>query len=150
MLLAGIGLFFSSLSLAENEVKMAEKNKLSSLCDTGDLIFFTCTTKNKKIISLCGKGAKDKPTGIYYRFGSKSKIEMDFPKNKGEDSFQYFTKDHYFRARVDLLTIFFSNKGHNYSIYDYYRGEDPEIGDKTDRGISVYEKSSLKKHFLTD
>ena len=124
---------------------MAEKNKLSSLCDTGDLIFFTCTTKNKKIISLCGKGAKDKPTGIYYRFGSKSKIEMDFPKNKDEDSFQYFTKDYYFRYRVILRTIFFSNNGYNYAIYDYYRGEDPKIGDKTERGISVYEKSSNKE-----
>ena len=144
MFLAGIGLFFSPLSLAESEVKIAEKNKLSSLCDTGDLIFFTCTTKNKKIISLCGKGTEDNPTGIYYRFGSKGKVEMDFPEDKGENSFEQFSKDYYFRYKVDLQNFVFHNNGYLYSLYDSYRGDEPEKGDTYDRGISVSEKGSGK------
>jgi hypothetical protein len=143
--LVWIGLLFSPLSLADNEVKKAEKNKASNLCDTGDLIFFACTTKNKKIISLCGKGTKDKPTGVYYRFGRTNKIEMDFPENKDESSFLKFSYDYYFRYRVKLESINFINNGYSYSIYDDYRDDDPEEKEMHDIGLVVNLIGASKK-----
>jgi len=140
MLFVSIGLFLPCLTLAEG----VENNEIYSLCDAGDLVFFTCTTVNKKIISLCGKGLKNNPTGIYYRFGRKDNVEMDFPKDKDKSSFQKFSKDYYFRYRVNLTTISFKNNGYCYSIYDNYIGDDPEIEDKFERGVVVTAKGAIK------
>ena len=110
LLLVGAGVFFSPSVLAGKEV--------SDLCDAGDIIFFSCVTKSKKTISLCGKGSKNNPTGAYYRFGRKNKVEMDFPENKDKNSFLRFTKSHYFRYRVSWQAVYFNNNGYSYTLYN--------------------------------
>jgi len=117
-LLAGTGIFFSCLSLADNEGEVTGKNKVSSLCDTGDYIFFTCTTENKKIISLCGKGTEAKTAGVYYRFGRKGKIELDFPENKDEGSIEMFSYNRFPSEVVDAIAVSFDNNDYTYTIYD--------------------------------
>jgi hypothetical protein len=145
-----MGLIFSCPAIAD-------KNKVSSLCDTGDVVIFACATTNKKIISLCGKGTEDNPTGIYYRFGRKNRIELTYPEDKGESSFQKFLildqtqslssqellSEAIVRFQLRSQNIFFNNDGYFYHVYqNSIIGEDkPE---RNDRGVSVSKMFSSK------
>jgi hypothetical protein len=140
VLLVAIGFNLTSYALADN-VKGVEssdgKYLASSLCDAGGIVFFSCGTRNNKVISLCGRGSPTEPTGVFYRFGKQEKIEMDFPKDKNENSFSFLSYDNYFRYRVNLLNVYFENNGYSYILYNDYREDDPEVGDQRESGVSV-------------
>jgi hypothetical protein len=128
----------SCAQIEEAEKRTVHKNiYTSSLCELQDTVFFSCVTKLKKIISLCGKQVSDKVIGVYYRFGRLGGIEMDYPSQKDESSFSKFKYDHYFRYRTDYLSVNFENDGYRYSIYHEYRGDDQETGDIYLSGIAV-------------
>lgn len=98
-----------------------------TLCSNGDHVYFTCQTRNKKIISLCGKGSAERPEYIYYRFGKDNdKIDMEYPAEKDKTSYQKFSYNHYFRYQTSYFSITFRNGDYVYFIYDN------NIADKSD------------------
>jgi hypothetical protein len=91
------------------------------LLDNEQLIF-SFDTKNGRHVVL----AKDKKNEyIVYRFGSKSKIEFEFPDklNSSWKKFKYF---YYLRGggiqndAEDLNYVYFTNSNFQYTIYDTY------------------------------
>lgn len=91
------------------------------------IIFSFESTKGKKMVLV-----KDK-SGSYinYRFGSKDKVEMEFP-TKTKDSWKRFKYSYYLRgggpgnSGMDLNYIYFENNNIQYVIYDCYYSESSE------------------------
>ena len=50
-----------------------------SLCESKESIIFSCSLKNKKLLSICTKNAKAE-----YRFGTNKKLELILPKDKND------------------------------------------------------------------
>ncbi|MCL2875134.1 MAG: hypothetical protein FWF12_02340 [Betaproteobacteria bacterium] len=111
-----IGLILSANLHAETRFES------SSICTAKDKVYFSCTTKNRKILSLCGK----KEGGIYYRFGKPGKVELEYPSGniKNEDSLSLFFYNHYTRWMVDYFTVTFQNHGYTYLIQDLKNNEE--------------------------
>lgn len=57
---------------------------VSTLCNQNELIVFSCSTTNSKIISLCASVDLSKNSGyLQYRYGRNStSIELEYPKKK--------------------------------------------------------------------
>lgn len=61
---------------------------------------------------------------IVYRFGTKNKVELEFPTEKDKSSFEKFEYTHYFRPLqkgvegMDLKYVAFVNNGTKYIIFD--------------------------------
>jgi hypothetical protein len=88
------------------------------------IIFSFESIKGKKMVL-----AKDKSDAyIIYRFGSKEKVEMEFPK-KTKDSWKRFKYSYFLRgggpdnSGIDLNYVFFDNDNIRYIIYDTYFSE---------------------------
>jgi hypothetical protein len=96
------------------------KYESSSLCVARDKIFFSCTTKKSKIISLCGKIEKGALNRLYYRFGKKGLIELEYPKAaiEDKDSLSLFYYNHYTRFLANYYTVTFYNHGYIYVLQD--------------------------------
>jgi len=83
--------------------------------------------------------SKLEPGYIVYRYGTKDKIELEYPQNKDETSWGDFTYSYYMRGGgadnegVDLNYLIFDNSGYEYQIYEEYSATE----DKTDVGIKV-------------
>jgi len=87
---------------------------------------FSLSTANGKRVVL----AKDRANGyIIYRFGTKSKVEFEFP-GKSADSWKKFKYSFDIRGGgtlnegLDLNYIYFENDGYQYVIYDNYIAAD--------------------------
>ena len=97
--------------------------------------------KNGKQLSVCID--KDEKY-IVYRYGSKNKIELEYPKEKDLSSFQKFEYSEYKRgggiqnAAMELTYLAFTNKQVKYVIYDTYFAE----GNKSNAGIKVIESEN--------
>lgn len=82
--------------------------------------------KNGKQLSVCID--KDEKY-IVYRYGSKNKIELEYPKEKDLSSFQKFEYSEYKRgggiqnAAMELKYLAFTNNGIKYVVYDTYFAE---------------------------
>ncbi|WCM40881.1 hypothetical protein MG290_07805 [Flavobacterium sp. CBA20B-1] len=101
-------------------------------------VVYQLTMKNGKLLFICmDKNEKY----IVYRFGSKNKIELEYPKEKDLSSFQKFEYSEYKRgggiqnAAMELKYLAFINNGVKYVVYDTYFAE----GNKTNAGIKVIE-----------
>lgn len=94
--------------------------------------------KNGKQVSVCVD--KDQKY-IVYRYGSKNKIELEYPKEKDLSSFQKFEYSEYKRgggiqnAAMELKYLAFTNNGIKYVVYDTYFAE----GNESNAGIKVIE-----------
>lgn len=92
-----------------------------------------------KILSICV--SEEQPNYIIYRFGTKEKIELEFPDNK-IDSWSKFTYSYYLRggekenAGLDLNYLSFSRNGFEYQVYQEYSAED----DATNVGVDCQVK----------
>jgi len=101
--------------------------------------------KNGKQLSVCID--KDEKY-IVYRYGSKNKIELEYPKQKDFLSFKKFEYSGWSRgggvenSAMELKYLAFTNKQVKYVIYDTYFAE----GNKTNAGIKVIES----KNKITD
>lgn len=75
---------------------------------------------------------------IVYRFGTKDKIEFEFPE-KSKNSWKHFKYSFYLRGGgtqnegMDLNYIYFTNQGFKYVIYDTYFA----VGNKQEIGIKI-------------
>lgn len=105
---------------------------------------FAFQTKNGKKLTVC----TDKDNAyIVYRFGSADKIEIEFPENKDESSFQKFEYTGWERnggvknEGINLNYLTFSANGFKYIIYDTYFA----VGDKQSVGIRVVNTKTNKQ-----
>ena len=105
-----------------------------NLCDKNHTIYFSCEMENEKIISLCGSSSNNKLKELYYRFGRKEKIELEFPSFNNRNNLFLFHYNEYHRAHTQYYHISFINAKHRYTIYSYYSGDNPE-GDSYENGI---------------
>ncbi|MBO8173346.1 MAG: hypothetical protein H0Z33_15865 [Bacillaceae bacterium] len=97
-----------------------------------------------KTLSVCI--SKTQPDYIVYRFGTKDKIELEFPENK-VDSWSKFTYSYYLRGGgqgnegMDLNYLTFENGRYEYQIYEEYIARD----NMTYAGIKITDKQATNK-----
>lgn len=96
-------------------------------------VIYSFETKNGKKMSL----VKDKTnTYIQYRFGTKTKVEMEFPAEKTKESWKKFHYNSYMRgggiqnAGMEVDNLSFKNNGYEYLLFRTYHaeGEDYSAG----------------------
>lgn len=81
-----------------------------------------------------------------YRFGTKEKVELEFPKNN-DDSWSKFTYSYYLRGGgagnegMDLNYLTFENGGYEYQVYQEYTAKD----NVTNVGVKIKNKSTNKE-----
>ncbi|UQB68248.1 hypothetical protein [Epilithonimonas zeae] len=103
-------------------------------------IVYSFETKNGKKMAL----VKDKTNKyIQYRFGTKSKIEMEFPKERTKESWKQFHYNSYWRgggvanAGMEIDNLQFFNNGVEYLLFRTYHAE----GEVYSAGIIVTNKT---------
>ncbi|GEP50731.1 hypothetical protein FNO01nite_14030 [Flavobacterium noncentrifugens] len=105
-----------------------------------EISIFSFTTKKGKIVSL----SKDKDDEyIVYRYGTKEKIELEFPK-KDKESWEKFKFNGVERHGgkenngMAICNVMFENKNYRYILYTSYLAEaDPSGNDITEIGLYV-------------
>jgi hypothetical protein len=105
-------------------------------------VVFSFTTQSGKLVTL----NKDKTNEyLIYRFGTKSKIEFEFPE-KTKASWSQFKFSFYMRGGgaqnegMDLNYVYFTNKEFQYIIFDTYYA----AGNKHDIGIKIINLQTKK------
>jgi hypothetical protein len=117
-------------------IQLFGQKPLDCLCQKNEQIVFNFQTNNKKTVSICSE-KKDKY--LVYRFGSKAKIELQYPEILDKNSWQKFELYSYFRgggvqnAGVDEKHLSFISNGVKYNIYDEYTAET----NQTDTGVRI-------------
>lgn len=115
------------LILLNNVESFAQYDKY--LCGNDEKLIYGFKTKSNKLVSICV--SKDDKY-IVYRFGTKNKIELEYPKNN-QSSWKLFRYDFYFRgggtrnAGLDLNYLSFINDNIKYRIYYEYNAEDNKV-----------------------
>ena len=90
-----------------------------------EIIYSFETTNGKKMALVKDK----KNTYIQYRFGTKNKIEMEFPAEKNAKSWTQFHYNSYMRgggkenAGMEIDNLEFTKNGFDYLIYRTYHAE---------------------------
>ena len=108
-------------------------------------VIFSFQTLSHKQVYLV-KDSSDKY--IAYRYGTKDKIEFEFPGNK-DSSWSKFKYSFYLRGGgtanegMELNYVYFTNAGYMYIIYDTYYAR----GNKSGIGVKVIE---IKTNKTTD
>ncbi|MGE8556841.1 MAG: hypothetical protein ACN6OB_23200 [Chryseobacterium jejuense] len=91
-----------------------------------EVVYSFDTKAGKKMVLVKDKGNEY----IQYRFGSKDRIEMEFPSERTKDSWKQFRYKSYHRgggkqnAGMDLEYLTFLNKGYTYTLFKSYYAED--------------------------
>ncbi|MGC4034312.1 MAG: hypothetical protein QM764_00020 [Chitinophagaceae bacterium] len=125
-----VAVFFFSTAFCQHYLENNEK------------LIFSFDTQNEKKLVL----AKDSNNlYIVYRFGTKDKIEFEFPENN-KDSWSKFKYSFYMRGGgvqnegMDLDYVYFSNNGFQYIIYNtYYASEN-----KVTIGVKIVDSKTNK------
>jgi hypothetical protein len=120
-------LICSCKSFCQKYVLPNEKNIISFI-----------TTKGK-ILTL----SKDKNDEyIVYRFGTKEKIELEYPE-RNKESWKKFTYSFYHRgggkmnSAMDLITVWFTIDVYEYGIFSYDRAGDEFSAESFDVGVKI-------------
>lgn len=131
-----------------NETIVSEEQLINPLYDDNlrleneDIIFSFKTEKNNKILAIC---TSKEPDYIVYRFGTKDKVELEYPLDK-TDSWNSFVYDYYLRGGgaanegVDLNYLSFEKDNYIYRVYDEYNA----VTDSNSVGINVIDKTTNK------
>ena len=144
-----------NISIAISLILLAANNAAaepSSLCKKNENIYFSCTTRSGKIISLCGDAFGQDEFGrptemdnpwLQYRFGSPAKIELSYPPQK-RNSLKNFHSDKIraMRGEIRLDAVFFASAGFAYSVEKVVSDngeifEGVNVGDAQDSGIAT-------------
>lgn len=106
-----------------------------SHCTNQEQILFSCSVaKSAKAVSLCSSPKLAKGQGaLAYRFGALGKVELEFPSSS-TNSLQQFRHAQYSRYQVNRTEVSFSIGKYDYSVFDYYDGEEKP---KESRGVRV-------------
>lgn len=124
----------------------AKEQEAGSFVLPNEVVVFSFKTKKKKQVFLC----RDRENHyLVYRFGSKSKVELQFPGKLDESSFQKFEYSSYFRGggvenlAMTLDYLSFTNSGYRYVIYKTYASESE--GNEDEVGIRVIHMKTQKE-----
>lgn len=123
-------------------------------------IVFQFKTKNNKIMSLC----KDKTNKyMVYRFGTKEKLEFEYPQEKDKSSWDKFEYSFWFRgggkenSGIDLNYLAFTNQNMKYVLFHTYAAEDKSynlgvkvIDISTDNEVVIKGLKNSQKGTLVD
>ena len=99
----------------------------AQLIKVGETRIFSFETDAGKTAVIC-KGDND--SYLVYRFGTKSKIEFQYPDERSNLTWKLFTYSYYFRgggkenAGLELNYLSFKNNGYIYKLYQEYSAED--------------------------
>jgi len=90
-----------------------------TLCQRDEQILFHCSVQEgRKMVSLCGSSQLTATEGyLQYRFGPARKVELEFPRQRGESQKQ-FRYAHYLRYQVDRTELNFKRDGYTYTLFD--------------------------------
>ncbi|WP_294672574.1 hypothetical protein [uncultured Fluviicola sp.] len=124
----------------------AKEQEIGTFVLPNEVVVLSFKTKKKKQVFLC----RDKDNRyLVYRFGSKSKVELQFPGKLDETSFQKFEYSSYFRGggvenlAMNLDYLSFTNSGYRYVIYKTYASE--SVGYEDEVGIRVIHLKTQKE-----
>lgn len=127
------------------EVGSDQKYKESLNRDNEEVLFSFKVENSPKILSVCL--AKTQPDYIVYRFGTKDKIELEFPQNNDSDSWSSFIYSYYLRGGgtenegMDMNYLVFENGGYEYKVYEEFIHKDKD----TQVGIRITVKLTKQK-----
>ena len=99
----------------------------AQLIKKGETEIFRFKTNGGKTAVIC---KEENESYLVYRFGTNSNIELQYPAELNESSWQLFTYSYYFRgggkenAGLDLNYLTFTNNGYTYKLYQEYSSED--------------------------
>ncbi len=111
----------------------------AQLVEKGETEIFRFKTNGGKTAVIC-KGENE--SYLIYRFGTNSNVELQYPAELNESSWQLFTYSYYYRgggkenAGLDLNYLTFTNNGYTYKLYQEYSAED----NSENAGIIVTDK----------
>lgn len=124
----------------------AKEQEIGTFVLPNEVVVLSFKTKKKKQVFLC----RDKDNHyLVYRFGSKPKVELQFPGKLDETSFQKFEYSSYFRGggvenlAMNLDYLSFTNSGYRYVIYKTYASESE--GHEDEVGIRVIHLKTQKE-----
>lgn len=144
---------------ARNSKVVSEEKYDDHLCTEDEEVLISFKTEDSpKTLSVCVE--KNQSEYIVYRFGTKEKIELEFPSNK-VDSWNKFTYSYYLRGGgeinegMDSNYLSFENGEYEYCIYEEYFSKDKSklVGIKitnktTNKEINIKGSSDLVKGSL--
>lgn len=121
-------IFILFLNIVFIQDSIAQKFKLAN-----EKVVFTFQTKNGKQVFLCKDSSNNY---LVYRFGTKDKIEFEYPKIKDKTSWKKFAYSGWLRGGgirnegIDLNYLAFINEQTKYVLfYTYFaNGERAEVG----------------------
>ncbi|MFN8244695.1 MAG: hypothetical protein U0X40_11630 [Ferruginibacter sp.] len=119
LLLLAIGIFLPVLAQLNPQLLKPDEE-----------LVFTFLLKNKKRVTVAME--KDGQY-IVYRFGLPAKLELEYPKNPGESSWQLFSFRGYNRgggkanAAMSYAFLTFTNNGIDYEVYDTWDSEEDAV-----------------------
>lgn len=116
-----------------------------NFCTDNEEVLFSFKLENSpKTVSVCVSNTQS--DYIVYRFGTKDKVELEFPANKA-DSWSKFIYSYYLRGGgaenegMDLNYLSFENGGYEYQIFQEYTAKD----NVTNVGIKIIDKATNKE-----
>ncbi len=111
-----------------------------------ELVVLSFQTKKNKQVFVC----RDQDNKyLVYRFGSKAKVELQFPNKLDQSSFKKFDYSSYFRGGgvenlgLTLDYLSFTNSGYRYVIYKTYASE--SVGNEDEIGIRIMHLKTNKE-----
>jgi hypothetical protein len=111
-------------------------------CTQDETPVFSCTMRNKKILSLC---STDNNKFLTYRYGKSGQIEFTYPSEKTASD-KIFSYSHYFRYRTDYFILSFTNQDHRYAVFRYYSDDGSSNDEPVMAGVSVTNLVSEKEY----
>lgn len=133
----------SNIPKEENVSSLSSsKEYKDNLCTYDEEVLFKFNIANSaKKLSVCN--SQKQPDYIVYRFGTKDKIELEFPKSN-VDSWNKFTYSYYLRGGglenegMDMNYLMFENDGYEYKVYLEYTAKD----NMTQVGVGILNKKA--------
>ncbi|GAB2611659.1 hypothetical protein [Novilysobacter erysipheiresistens] len=103
-------------------------------CQVDEQVYFSCPVSKQRYVSLCGNPDAGKQ-GIYYRFGNKDNMELEFPSNNEAGGFFY---NSYHRPRAEYTEVAFHQDGYQYKVFRHY---DADLDEYPRYGVAVADSS---------
>jgi hypothetical protein len=95
----------------------------SPLCNAAEQTLWHCTLKYHKMSAICASKDLSATAGyLQYRFGTRDKIELEFPTIRKQTQ-QQFRYSRYFRYQTQYDSVRFVNNGYNYALNYYAAGD---------------------------
>lgn len=129
-----------------NKTESGKQSGLSSFVLENETVVIEFDTKNEKHLTVC-RDKKDKY--LVYRFGTNTKVELQYPEKLDESSFKKFDYSSYMRPGgienlgMNLDYLSFVNNGYRYVVYKTYAAE--SVGNEDAVGVRIIELKTKKE-----